>query len=285
MTRAKQGLGLATCILVVWFLLRRARRTWEDQLKLADLLVGRETGLGGAYGEREVQKAVPPPIRTDLAKAFARLAVDSSLYTYLFGGADAWRKQMLEDLFQVHLRLNEVYHRSRCFVDFEDRSTSHVPRATCLASIYDTRDPQPGVLDVVEAGGISYFARLGLAGFFRNYNFEQWLHNLKKSCAPKMDYVCIDHFFVCLEARGVGLGTAMIAKIVEEADSKMLPVLAVVFDSNAVNFYQRQGFSSICQERFIPEHINSDAKVPSVMIWLMWKETEASSFQVASTSA
>ncbi|GBG29644.1 Hypothetical Protein FCC1311_058652 [Hondaea fermentalgiana] len=272
----RRGLGAACAALLAWLLARKLQRAWRDQLVLADLVVGRQVGLD--QGETELHRAMPAPVRRDVARIFAALFTHNALYAFLYCGPERWRRRMLEDLFEVQLRLNEAYGRSRYFVDCEDRDErSRVPRATCLASVYSTRDARPGVFDVVEAGGIPYFVKLGLTGFLRNYKFEQWLERLKASSAPKRDYLCVEHFFVRGASQGQGLAAAMLDKLAEEAEEASLPILAVVTESETVGFYQRQGFSSICQERYFPDEVGSVTKVPVLTIWLMWRESEASS--------
>jgi hypothetical protein len=275
MGRALKILGGAV---LLYFLIRRVKRAWKDRLALADLLVS----LGDAQGDgkqaegrprtRHLFRNLPEPLMEKLGRSYAAAFVSNPMYKHLYQGSSQWRKRILCDLFKVLAVIGNDLGRSRFFVDASQRTANRNPEPLCFASVYRSTDSPAGLLDVINAGGLLTFVELGASSFLRSYAVEQWLVNLRTSVAPRADYFCIDHLFVPLKQQCTGVGSEMLAQISSEAALQNCPLLVMVTDAEAVDFFRRHHFRLLCEREYKP---NESQDQTTFTVWIMWRDIQA----------
>ncbi len=240
---------------------------------------------------------LPEVLISVLAKSYAAAFASNPMYKFLYRGPTRWRKKVLAQLFTVHARIANAHSRARFFVDPQKRigdavqqtsatqystAEKRAPSPTCFASVFEAHAPQPGLIDVINAGGLSTFVELGVNSFLRSYAVEQWLNELRWSVAPRSEYYCIDHLFVPLKLQCTGIGSVMLEEISKTAD----PLMVTVTDSEAVDFFFMQDFELLCKKTYRdpPLNVNDDHGKQSdkddlgpfdnleFTVWIMWRE-------------
>jgi GNAT superfamily N-acetyltransferase len=258
--------SLSLVLLALW-LARRARQWHRDRLLLAELLVGGEVGQRAT--ERPCERRLPGALLHELARVFAKVFADNAMYRCLYrGNGRRWRRHRLEELFAVHASIASEFGRARFMVDPSRRSTrggARLPVATCFASVSVSGAPEPGVLDVVRAGGLVAFWKLGLTAFLRSYRVEQWMVALRRHVAESVArgrrFMCIEHMFVRETEQCVGVGSSMLDKLAAEAAALGgLPLLVMVTDPEGVDFFTHHGFRVLASERYSTEGAELDRK-------------------------
>jgi len=279
--RNMKGLRRLAAVLAAAVLLelarRRVRRAWRDRLALADLLTA------GPSARERLLRSVPMEARVVLAKEFQKTFCEHGLLRRLYGSrSQKWREVTLKMLFNVLCTLGNDFGSPRFYADAEKplrendlgvpvRTHGCIPTPVCFAAVASTKDSKPGLFDVLEAGGLTLYWRLGKNLLLETYQLEKFVLDLRAKSAPKRDYLYIEHFFVGEAYRGKGFAAQMLQEIVQEGEEKSLAFMVVSTEESSTNFFQKQGFTIVGEELYKPLN---------VVVKVMWRETEASSLNL-----
>ena len=68
---------------------------------------------------------------------------------------------------------------------------------------------------------------------------------------PRADFVLLDHLYIHPKNQGKGIGAAVLAQVIEEANAKALPIrVGALRGSDSNRFYARYGFQLVEQSDF-----------------------------------